>query len=91
MSEGINFSDDLGRCVVMIGLPYPNLYSPELKEKMKYLDRTVQSLDGRTAGEIHYDNLCMKAVNQSVGRAIRHINDYSAILFVDHRYVIALS
>ena len=85
MSEGINFSDDLGRCVVMVGLPYPNLTSPELREKMSYLDRTVTETDGRRAGQVHYDNLCMKAVNQSVGRAIRHRNDFAAILFVDHR------
>ena len=86
MSEGINFSDDLGRCVVMIGLPYPNLHSPELKEKMSYLDRTVAGdTEGRRPGQVHYDNLCMKAVNQSVGRAIRHVNDYAAILFLDYR------
>lgn len=29
------------RCVVMVGLPYPNIYSAELKEKMAYLDSTI--------------------------------------------------
>ena len=41
MSEGINFSDDLGRCVVVVGLPYPNARSPELVEKMNFLDANV--------------------------------------------------
>jgi len=86
MSEGINFSDDLGRCVVMVGLPYPNLYSPELKEKMAFLNRTVAAVEGKQAGQVHYENLCMKAVNQSVGRAIRHRGDYAAILLLDHRF-----
>ena len=25
----------------MVGLPYPNIYSPELKEQMTYLDATL--------------------------------------------------
>ncbi|CAH3188057.1 unnamed protein product, partial [Porites evermanni] len=82
MSEGINFSDDLGRCIVMVGLPYPNIYSPELKEKMTYLDATL----GPKAGQTHYENLCMKAVNQSIGRAIRHRGDFATILLLDKRY-----
>jgi chromosome transmission fidelity protein 1 len=28
----------------------------------------------------------MRSVNQSVGRAIRHVGDYAAILFCDRRY-----
>lgn len=31
------------RCVVMVGLPYPNIKSPELQEKMAYLDQTLVS------------------------------------------------
>ncbi|KAG7157562.1 ATP-dependent DNA helicase DDX11-like [Homarus americanus] len=87
MSEGINFSDGLGRCVVMVGLPYPNTQSPELKEKMQFLNKNVSpGPDGKPAGSVFYENLCFKAVNQSIGRAIRHRNDYASILLLDHRY-----
>jgi chromosome transmission fidelity protein 1 len=39
-----------------------------------------------TSGRAYYENLCMRAVNQCIGRSIRHRNDYAGILLVDHRY-----
>ncbi|KAL7401885.1 hypothetical protein ABVT39_005918 [Epinephelus coioides] len=86
MSEGINFSDDLGRCVVMVGMPYPNIKSPELQEKMSYLDKHLPHSGGKSPGQALIENLCMKAVNQSIGRAIRHRGDYSSIVLCDRRY-----
>lgn len=62
MSEGINFSDELARCVVMVGLPYPNARDAELVEKMTFLDKRTPG-----AGRQYYESLCMKAVNQSIG------------------------
>ena|ERR1700761_3517448 len=110
LSEGLNFSDDLARAVVLIGLPFPNLASAELKERMRYvseLERRAQfpkrSIGGRDAGAELYENLAMKAVNQSIGlssphrtttylpthtsgRAIRHRNDWAALILLDVRY-----
>ncbi|KAI9318461.1 helicase C-terminal domain-containing protein [Dichotomocladium elegans] len=83
MSEGINFSDRLGRGVIMIGLPFANAGSAELQEKMKYARDKGGSVD---AGKEYYENLCMRGVNQSIGRAIRHRNDYATIVLLDQRY-----
>ncbi|KAJ3289712.1 DEAD H (Asp-Glu-Ala-Asp His) box helicase 11 [Rhizoclosmatium sp. JEL0117] len=84
MSEGINFSDDMARSVFMVGLPYPSKTSPELAEKMRYIDSRA-SASGITSSE-YYENLCMRALNQSIGRAIRHKNDYAAIFLLDKRF-----
>ena len=44
--KGINFSDDLARCVVMVGLPYPDKTDPELAATMAYLDLQATSWGG---------------------------------------------
>ncbi|CAH0026075.1 unnamed protein product [Clonostachys rhizophaga] len=113
MSEGINFSDRLGRCVMVVGLPYPNIASPEWKAKLEYIETTVFNRltnsngednshklagQGKAVGQEEaraqakqasrdfYENACMRAVNQSIGRAIRHRGDYAAIILVDRRF-----
>ena len=91
MSEGINFSDCLGRGVVIVGLPFPNIQSPEWKAKLEYIEQQSVVRGGSTAGgkaaaRTFYENACMRAVNQSIGRAIRHQGDYAAIVMLDQRY-----
>lgn len=101
MSEGINFSDALGRCVVIVGLPYPNIMSAEWKSKIEYIESATSERLGadstpkpkdeiqrqaKEAGREFYENACMRAVNQSVGRAIRHRGDYAAIVMADKRF-----
>ena len=87
MSEGINFSDEMGRCVLVVGLPYPNPHNLEVKEKIKYLERELEALSPiAKRGTEYLDNVCMKSVNQSIGRAIRHKFDYAAIILADSRW-----
>lgn len=86
MSEGINFADDRARCVLVVGLPYPDITDPILREKMESLDKECSQHGRGITGQAYYQNLCMRTVNQSVGRAIRHANDYAAIVLADFRY-----
>lgn len=91
MSEGINFSDDLARGVVMIGLPFPNAFSAEMVAKREYVEGQVLKAGGsmseaRAKARDFYENICMRAVNQCVGRSVRHAKDYSSIILIDHRY-----
>jgi len=68
LSEGLNFADDLARAVVMVGLPYPNASSPELKERLKYVSNlSKQNGEIGDAGKELYENMCLNAVNQSIG------------------------
>ena len=63
LSEGINFSDELGRAVIVLGIPFANIKSPELVERMKNLDDRKMGITGRD----YYENICMKQVNQCIG------------------------
>lgn len=49
LSEGINFSDDLARGVVMVGMPFANLHSPELAERMRYVRDLAKQTASSTA------------------------------------------
>ena len=90
LSEGINFSDRLGRGVIVIGLPFPNPHSAEWKAKMDYITKKSSKRSQHnhipSAARDFYENACMRTVNQCIGRAIRHKNDYAAILLIDKRY-----
>jgi len=87
LSEGLNFSDDLARAVVVVGLPFPNINSPELQERMKYVSKLSKANGSqKDAGRELYENLCMNAVNQSIGRAIRHRSDWASLILLDSRF-----
>jgi chromosome transmission fidelity protein 1 len=74
----------------VVGLPYASKTDPELQARMAYLDsqKSTRSEAGSASisGDEYYRDLCMKAVNQSIGRSIRHAKDFAAIVLCDERY-----
>jgi chromosome transmission fidelity protein 1 len=78
LSEGINFSDDLARTVVLVGLPYPNPSDLEFQEKMNFCKSN--------SGINLMESSCWKGVNQSIGRSIRHAKDYACVILLDARF-----
>jgi chromosome transmission fidelity protein 1 len=74
-----------------VGIPYPNPYTPESQARSQYLEQTLvqNGINGdmakKVAGEWGEDT-ALRAVNQAIGRAIRHQNDWSAMVLVDVRW-----
>ncbi|KAI9891155.1 MAG: ATP-dependent DNA helicase chl1 [Vezdaea aestivalis] len=98
LSEGINFTDALGRAVLIIGLPYPNTHTPPWTARLSHISDIAQSKlpesataaqrkkCGDEAGREFVENAAMRAVNQAVGRAIRHKGDWAVVGLWDRRY-----
>ncbi len=89
VSEGLDFADHFGRAVIITGLPYAPFMDPRVKLKMEYLDEArVQATEGLT-GRAWYRQDAWRAINQAIGRVIRHRNDYGAVLLCDERFASA--
>jgi len=110
ISEGIDFSDDMCRAVVVTGLPFAPYMDPKVKLKREFLDAALAtakarpSIDGgfgngklpmkveapttikTLSGGEWYNQQAHRAVNQAIGRVIRHRHDYGAVLLLDHRF-----
>uniref|UniRef100_A0A8C6H5G9 Regulator of telomere elongation helicase 1 n=1 Tax=Mus spicilegus TaxID=10103 RepID=A0A8C6H5G9_MUSSI len=91
-SEGLDFSDMNGRGVIVTGLPYPPRMDPRVVLKMQFLDemRGRSGVGGQClSGQEWYQQQASRAVNQAIGRVIRHRHDYGAIFLCDHRFAYA--
>ncbi|XP_076880804.1 regulator of telomere elongation helicase 1 [Brachyhypopomus gauderio] len=88
-SEGLDFADTYGRGVVITGLPFPPRMDPRVVLKMQYLDETCRKKVSGVkylSGQEWYRQQATRAVNQAIGRVIRHRDDYGAIFLCDHRF-----
>ncbi|EAW75243.1 hCG22751, isoform CRA_d [Homo sapiens] len=91
-SEGLDFSDTNGRGVIVTGLPYPPRMDPRVVLKMQFLDE-MKGQGGAggqfLSGQEWYRQQASRAVNQAIGRVIRHRQDYGAVFLCDHRFAFA--
>ncbi|KAJ6638998.1 Regulator of telomere elongation helicase 1 like [Pseudolycoriella hygida] len=86
VSEGLDFADMNGRAVIITGLPFPPLKDPRVILKKKYLQDNRNKENEMLSGDDWYFLEATRAVNQAIGRVIRHKNDYGAILLCDQRF-----
>ncbi|CAN1285849.1 Regulator of telomere elongation helicase 1 homolog [Linum perenne] len=91
VSEGLDFADHAGRAVIITGVPFPMRHDPKVRLKREFLDQQAAFSRGELksqilTGEGWYGQQASRAVNQAVGRVIRHRHDYGAIIFCDERF-----
>lgn len=90
LSEGINFGDRLARLAVVVGMPFPNVHEAETAERVNHYLRRKTAIDPKLnpeqARQEFLENICMRSVNQTLGRVIRHKNDWAAMVLLDARY-----
>eukprot|EP00927_Polykrikos_kofoidii_P068069 TRINITY_DN63462_c0_g1_i1.p1 TRINITY_DN63462_c0_g1~~TRINITY_DN63462_c0_g1_i1.p1 ORF type:complete len:1049 (+),score=115.86 TRINITY_DN63462_c0_g1_i1:74-3148(+) len=87
--EGLSLSDDAVRGVVCVGIPLPPL-KPAVRLKRLYNDAVAASsriecprmLDGDT----WYRLGAYRAVNQALGRVVRHRGDHGVAVLIDERW-----
>lgn len=90
VSEGLDFADRAGRAVIVTGMPFATPTDAKVRLKREYLDKQGTPSNKNTkmlTGEEWYVQQAARAVNQAVGRVIRHRHDYGAIIYCDERFV----
>ncbi|KAI9156058.1 hypothetical protein H9P43_009168 [Blastocladiella emersonii ATCC 22665] len=85
VSEGIDFSNNRARAVVCIGIPYPSVMDKKVQLKKAYNDRHRYARR-LLSGSEWYDIQAYRAINQALGRCIRHRNDWGALVLLDRRF-----
>ncbi|KAK4535005.1 hypothetical protein CDCA_CDCA03G1030 [Cyanidium caldarium] len=90
ISEGINFADQYARAVIVVGVPYPNTQDLFIQLKKQYNDDRHAlwgaGLHPVPDGSQWYALQAYQAVNQAIGRCIRHAHDHAAVILLDVRY-----
>lgn len=76
----------MNNVVSQVGIPYAVRKDPVIDMKMTYNDMNVSK--GLLRGSEWYSIQAYRALNQALGRCLRHIHDWGAVLLVDERFVL---
>ncbi|CAF3590532.1 unnamed protein product [Rotaria sordida] len=82
VSEGVDFDNHLGRCVIMFGIPYVYTQSRILQARLDYLRENFHI---RENDFLTFD--AMRHAAQCVGRVLRGKSDYGIMIFADKRFL----
>jgi hypothetical protein len=85
VSEGLDFADANARGVLVVGIPFPNVRDVKVDHKRRFNNAHQRTL-GLLNGDQWYEQQAFRALNQAVGRCIRHRLDWGAIVLVDSRF-----
>lgn len=85
VSEGLDFADENARAVISIGIPFPALKDEKVVQKRMYNDIFCRE-QNLLNGNLWYDKQAYRALNQALGRCIRHRNDWGAIILLERRF-----
>ncbi|UYV83984.1 BRIP1 [Cordylochernes scorpioides] len=85
ISEGLDFADNNARAVITVGIPFPNLKDIQVDLKKEYNNKYFKEKSIMPGNE-WYETQAFRALNQALGRCIRHKNDWGVILLVDERF-----
>ncbi|ORZ14489.1 helicase C-terminal domain-domain-containing protein [Absidia repens] len=86
VSEGIDFSNNNCRAVVATGIPFPSLSDTKVTLKQSYNDKRYRQNNSLLNGNDWYNIQGYRAINQALGRCIRHRNDWGSIFLLEKRF-----
>ncbi|KAL5017215.1 hypothetical protein ScPMuIL_006804 [Solemya velum] len=86
VSEGLDFANNNARAVITVGIPYPNFTDIQVKLKREYNDKHSRTR-GLLSGSDWYEIQAFRALNQALGRCLRHRKDWGALILSDARFV----
>ncbi|KAG8310993.1 Fanconi anemia group J protein [Homalodisca vitripennis] len=71
-----------GTLIRVVGIPYQNRFVNETSLKIKFNDENKSLINGNRWYKIQ----AYRALNQALGRCIRHKNDWGAVILLDSRF-----